>query len=299
MHLNNFKNNSTAFSWFLLAILSLVWGSSFILIKKGLLAFSALEVGSIRVISAALFLLPFVFNKFTRWSKKELFYLFVVGFNGSLFPALLFAVAQTRLSSSLTGILNAMTPVFVLIIGLLFFRQKTNIYGLFGIAIGFVGSAILITGFSLESFKNLNSYAFLIILATLCYGLNLNIIKFKLKNVNPTDITGISMALALPSAAVVLLFFTDFATKSWDAIVNPEFLAIIVLGIVGTAIALLLFNKLVKLRSPLFAGSVTYLIPAVATLWGFLDGETLLFYHFAGLVSIISGVLLVNRKKTS
>lgn len=260
------------------------------------MAFSPLEVASVRIISAALFMLPFVIRKFARWRKGELFYLFIVGFTGSLFPAILFAVAQTRLASSVTGVLNATTPMFVAIIGALFFGNKITFYAIIGILIGFAGSAVLITGFSWESFAHINSYALFVILATLCYGINLNIIKFRLKNVKPLDITGISVVMVLPLATLALFFFTDFTSKSWESVLNINLLAVVVLGVLGTGVALLLFNKMVKISSPVFAGSVTYLIPIVAVLWGLLDGESLLFYQYAGLLFIITGVLLINRK---
>lgn len=285
-----------AVSWLLLITLALIWGSSFILIKKGLAVLTSLEVASIRVISAGLFMLPLVIRRFAVQQRSDWLYLFVVGFSGSFFPALLFAVAQTQISSSLSGVLNSLTPVFVLLIGALFFKQRISIFGFGGVSIGLLGSVLLISGFSFSTLWNANAYALFVVGATICYGVNLNIIKFKLVKLSPLSITGISVLLVFPLAVFVLLGFTDFSSRAATVFLSWELWAVVLLGVAGTGIALLLFNKMVKISSPLFAGSVTYLIPVVAIFWGLLDDEKLLFYHYLGLVLIITGIILINKR---
>lgn len=295
MPLKNKSTTDLALSWILLIVLSLIWGSSFILIKKSLIGFPASVVGGLRVVFAALFLLPWAFKNLRELSKDELKYLFVVGMSGSLIPAILFAYAETQLDSSIAGVLNSLTPMFVLIIGAVFFSQGFGVYSVSGVLLGLVGSVFLIFGFSIESLSDINFYAFFVILATVLYGLNLNIIKYKLLRVKPVQITSVSVTMVLPLATAYLVFFTPVLHIQHFSDKIYSFGAIATLGVMGTGVALLLFNKLVKVSSTLFTSSVTYLIPIVAILWGILDGESLLFNHYIGLIFILSGILMINR----
>jgi drug/metabolite transporter (DMT)-like permease len=288
-------------SWLFLVLLALIWGSSFILIKKGLLVFSAGEVGAYRIVSAGVVLLPLSLPRLKRLNKKQIFNLIVVGFVGSFIPAFLFAKAQTQLSSSLAGVLNALTPLFVVIVGALFFSSRITQRNAVGLLIAFIGVVILILfkeGGGVDSLLNINVYAFLVLLATLCYGINLNLIKHWFVLLKPVEITAISMMMVLPLASLYLFLGTDFSFK----LVHEEgaWLAagyITILGVVGTAIALILFNMLVKIASPVFASTVTYLIPIVAIIWGVLDGERLLTGHYFGIAAVILGVWIGNRKR--
>jgi drug/metabolite transporter (DMT)-like permease len=288
-------------SWLFLVLLALIWGSSFILIKKGLLVFSAGEVGAYRIVSAGVVLLPLSLPRLKRLNKKQIFNLIVVGFVGSFIPAFLFAKAQTQLSSSLAGVLNALTPLFVVIVGALFFSSRITQRNAVGLLIAFIGVVILILfkeGGGVDSLLNINLYAFLVLLATLCYGINLNLIKHWFVLLKPVEITAISMMMVLPLASLYLFLGTDFSFK----LVHEEgaWLAagyITILGVLGTAIALILFNMLVKIASPVFASTVTYLIPIVAIIWGVLDGERLLTGHYFGIAAVILGVWIGNRKR--
>ncbi|AGA77788.1 DMT family transporter [Echinicola vietnamensis] len=288
-------------SWLLLGFLSLVWGSSFILIKKGLVVFSPGEVGAYRIVSAAAVLLPLSLPRIARLNRKQIGNLMAVGLVGSFLPAFLFAKAQTQLSSSITGVLNALTPLFVVLIGALFFKAKITLRNGLGLLIAFVGVIILISvkeGSSLSSLSSINSYAFLVILATICYGINLNIIKHWFEALKPVEITAISLLLALPVALGYLISQTDFIPKllyQEGAPLAAGYLTI--LGVLGTAVSLIVFNGLVKIASPVFASTVTYLIPIVAIAWGVLDGEVLLSGHFIGMIAVITGVWIGNRKK--
>ncbi|GAB3650018.1 DMT family transporter [Echinicola sediminis] len=293
--------DSTLKSWLLLALLSLIWGSSFILIKKGLTVFSPGEVGAYRIVSAALFLLPLSLPKLKKLNRKQLSNLIVAGLVGSFIPAFLFAKAQTQLSSSITGVLNALTPLFVVIIGALFFGSKVTGRNIWGLILAFIGVLILIgvkEGAGLSSLTAINAYAFFVILATLCYGINLNIIKHWFVELKPVEITAISLLLVLPAALLYLMAGTDFSYKiayKEGALLAAFYLTI--LGVLGTAIALIIFNGLVKIATPMFASMVTYLIPIVAIAWGLLDGEALLYGHYIGMIAVILGVWVGNKKK--
>lgn len=287
-----------ALPWLLLFILALIWGSSFILIKKGLVVFSAGEVGSIRILTASLFLLPLALPRLKNLKARQWKLLLLTGLLGNFFPAFLFAVAQTQLSSSITGVLNALTPLFVLLIGALFFVQKIELKSGLGLLVGFIGTAFLVLTGSPGHAGDINYYAFFVVLATICYGINLNLIKYYFKELTAIEITSISLFLVGPLAGLYLFSNTEFiyniSTKdgAWLA-----FFFVFLLGVLGTAIALILFNHLVKLTTPVFTSFVTYLIPIVAVIWGILDGEVLLPGHLLGMAAIIIGVFIATWKR--
>jgi drug/metabolite transporter (DMT)-like permease len=287
-------------SWSLLIVLAVIWGSSFILIKKSLLVFSPGEVGAFRILTAGLVMLPLSMPGIKNLTREQLTYLLIVGLVGSFIPAFLFAKAQTQLPSSLTGVLNALTPLMVVLIGAWLFRSRISRQNSWGLMIAFIGVGILVlfrADQGWDIFAGINAYAFFVILATLCYGFNVNIIKYKFVSITPVAITAISLLMVLPMAAIYLLAFTEFSFKlvhvegGWRAGAY-----VLLLGVVGTAFALIIFNTMVKLVSPVFAASVTYLIPLVAIFWGVLDGETLLFWHYVGILAVILGVWIGNKK---
>ena len=283
--------------WLLLFILALIWGSSFILIKKGLVVFSAGEVGSIRILTASLFLLPLALPRLKGLKARQWKLLFLTGLLGNFFPAFLFAIAQTQLSSSLTGVLNALTPLFVLIIGALFFTQKIVLKSGIGLLVGFVGTAFLVLTGSPGHVGDINYYAFFVVLATICYGINLNLIKYYFKELTAVEITSISLFLVGPIAGIYLFAGTEFvANISTKEGAWLGFFYVSLLGVLGTAIALILFNHLVKLTTPVFTSFVTYLIPIVAVIWGMLDGEVLFVGHYLGMAAIIVGVFVAAWK---
>lgn len=294
-------NHSNLKNWGLLVILALIWGSSFILIKRGLEVFSPGEVGAYRIVAAATFLLPLSLPRIKFLTSEQAQNLILIGLLGSFIPAFLFPTAQTRLSSSLTGVLNALTPLFVVIIGALFFRSKITRRNALGLVIAFIGVLILITlkeGSGFDSFTGINGYAFFVILACICYGFNLHLIKSRFDSLKSIEITAISLLMVLPLALVYLMAGTEFSYKlvtHEGALRALGFVTL--LGVMGTAIALILFNIMVKTASPIFASSVTYLIPVVAIFWGVLDGEVLLFGHYIGIAAVILGVWVGNRKK--
>ncbi|PIB37025.1 hypothetical protein BFP72_17255 [Reichenbachiella sp. 5M10] len=289
--------NNKTLSWILLGLISLIWGSSFILIKKGLLFFTPSEVGTLRIFMASLALLPFGIQAIRRVPRRKRTYIFIVGLVGSYIPAMLFALAQTRVDSAITGVINSFTPIFVTLFGILFFQLKMTRTASFGIVIGLIGCLFILLGGAHFDMRGINYYGFLILAATVMYGINANIIKSFLPEIKALDITALSFFLIFPICASVLFFGTGFTAKIST---NPNFLwafgYIAVLGVIGTALAMFIFNKLVKIASPVFATSCTYIIPLVAIGWGLLDGETLNIYQYLGIVIVLMGVYLANRK---
>ncbi|MEM0938196.1 MAG: EamA family transporter [Bacteroidota bacterium] len=289
---------STLLAWSLLILLATIWGSSFILIKKGLLGLTPQEVGSFRIVAASVVLLPFAILRLRSFPKKRLGYLLASGFLGSLLPSFLFAVAQTQLESAITGVLNGLVPIFTILIALVLFNQKQRPKVYLGVAIGFIGTAILVTANG-KSFSGINIYALLVVLATLCYASNLNLIKQKLNNIHPVTVTSGSLALVGPLSIVFLFGFTDYWNKflKVEGILEASFY-IALLGIFGTAFALVIFNKILQMTDPLFASSVTYIIPIVAVVWGILDGEHIYFVQYIGMVAVGVGVYIANGSRS-
>ena len=275
----------------------MIWGTSFILIKQGLKVFSPDELGALRVTAATVFLLPFGIMKFKDLKLGDHYKLFVAGLFGIFFPAFLFAMAQTKIDSSIAGILNTLSPLFTMIIGALFFKQHFKMISVVGIVIGLAGTVLLMLSRSGTAVSQVNYYILLVVLACMMYGANLNWIKAHLLHLGSLTITSVGLLFIGPLAAIYLFGFSDFTNKmqhtpsAWTA-----FGFIALLGLMGTSIATVIFNKLVKISSPLFASSVTYLMPIVSVGWGLLDGEQLFIGHFIGMGFIIGGVWLANRK---
>jgi drug/metabolite transporter (DMT)-like permease len=282
---------------FLLIVLSLIWGTSFILIKQGLKVFAPDVVGALRVTAASLFLLPLAFPKLKELKQGDHFKILVSGLMGIFIPAFLFAWAQTQLNSSLAGILNTLSPLWTMIIGALFFTQRFRGFAILGIIISFTGTILLALSRTGGSITGFNMYALLIVAACALYGANLNWVKFKIPDLGSVAITSVSLLFIGPLGAVYLFLFTDFTTTlatvpgAWKG-----FGFIALLALMSTAVANLLFMKLVRISTPLFASSVTYIMPIVAVMWGVIDGEKLLPGHFIGMVAILGGVYLANKK---
>ena len=289
------KQRKNLYSWSILVSLMLVWGSSFILIKKALLYFDAVEVGILRVTITFIALAPFAFRMLPKISRKMMGYIIISGVIGSFFPAILFAVAQTEIDSSLAGTLNALTPLFTLILGVSFFGQKTRWYNIIGVLIGLVGAIGLIYASSGLDFVFNLKYASLIIIATICYAFNVNWIKVYLAELNSLTITVLTFFYIGIPLLIYVLFFSEIPTKLMTDSETLKGLGYLtLLAVAGTGIALIAFNKLIKVSTPIFASSVTYMIPVVAILWGIIDGEVFKADYLIWFLLIIMGILLVN-----
>jgi drug/metabolite transporter (DMT)-like permease len=276
-------------------VLALVWGSSFILIKKGLIGLTALQLGSLRIIFAAVFLVLIGFKSLSKIPAHKWKYIALTSMFGTFIPAYLFAIAQTEIDSSVSSILNSLTPLNTLILGALVFGLQFKRNQIFGILIGLIGSALLILNGAIHHPEQNYYYAILVLIASICYAVNVNLIKKYLHDLSPLSITtGNFMVLFFP--AFIILFFSGFFEVVHDVKVQESVLFIMVLGVVGTGIANILFFKLIQMSSPVFATSVTYLIPVVAFCWGLLDNEMLTPVQFFGAFIILIGVYLSAKK---
>lgn len=286
---------SKQLKWVYLMVLALVWGSSFILIKKGLIGLTALQLGSLRIIFAAVFLLLIGFKSLSKIPVRKWKYIALTSLFGTFIPAYLFAIAQTEIDSSVSSILNSLTPLNTLILGALVFGLQFKRNQIFGILIGLIGSALLILNGAIHHPEQNYYYAILVLIASICYAVNVNLIKKYLHDLSPLSITtGNFMVLFFPAS--LILFFSGFFEVVHDVKVQESVLFIMVLGVVGTGIANILFFKLIQMSSPVFATSVTYLIPVVAFCWGLLDNEMLTPVQFFGAFIVLIGVYLSAKK---
>lgn len=284
------------FQFTILFMLAFTWGSSFILMKIGLRSFSNDQAAAIRMALASLALLPLSIKHLKKLRKKDFPYLMIAGFIGSFIPAFLFTKAQTRLDSALAGMLNSMTPIFTLIVGALFFSGKFKLRQVIGLILGLIGALGLIAAGENISIHNINSYALFIVVATICYAFNINVVRTYLSHLNGIVITALSFMFIWP-VALGYLFTTDLQAVT----INPDWqihlLALAGLGIIGTATAMLFMNSLIRHSSAVFASSVTYIIPIFAIFWGLLDGENITFIHVICMAIVLVGVYLINRKR--
>jgi len=281
-------------NWGIFILLSLIWGSSFKLMKLGMVALSPYQVAALRMITAGVVLLPFAITAFKKIPSNKVGLVFLSGIFGNFFPAFLFCVAEVKIDSSLAGILNALTPLFTIIIGVLFFELQVSRNRLFGVLVGFVGLALLFLAKGNITLTYI-SYALLVLLATLFYGLNVNLIGRYLKEIGSINIASLAFCMLIPPSMIVLII-TGFLKLSIAA--KPVLIAegaSTILGVFGTAIASILFYVLVKRSGGLFASTVTYGIPLVAVFWGLLSGEKITWLQVLCLGIILIGVYLANR----
>jgi drug/metabolite transporter (DMT)-like permease len=283
------------FQYAILLFLAFIWGSSFILMKVGLKSFSSPQVAAIRMLSASLVLLPLSIRHLKGITRKELFYLLIAGFIGSFLPAFLFTKAQTRIDSALAGMLNSLTPVFTLLIGLLFHRTKTRWMQVIGVIIGLIGAMGIISSGETIALRNVNSYAFFIVAATTCYAINVNVVKTHLTHLTGMQITSISFFFIGPAAAIAL-FTSDLGAVETSSKWPVHLVAISLLGVVGTALAMVIMNSLIRYTSAVFAASVTYIIPIFAIMWGLLDNEVITILHLGFMGLVLFGVYLISRR---
>ncbi|MCK4569336.1 MAG: DMT family transporter [Bacteroidales bacterium] len=285
--------------WLILIGLVLTWGSSFILIKQGLEGFSndSSIVGALRIVITFIVLLPLALMRLKKVKRKDWGVLVIVGIISNAAPAFLFAHAQTGIDSNMAGILNSLTTLFTLLIGLAFFRLKPKYFNILGVFAGLSGAIGLIY-FSGDGGFILNfSYAAYIFIATVFYAAAVNIIKTYLVELDAVSITAVSFLIIGLPVCIYLFFFTGFLqqlTYSREAWTGLGYISI--LAVVGTALALIFFNMLIKMTTALFAASVTYMIPIVAIGWGILDGEQFEWNYLIWTLLILGGVYLVNVK---
>ena len=287
------KNNTE--NWVILLILSIIWGSSFILMKKSLISFTYIEVGFLRLIIAFLALSPFLTSSLKRLKTIYIAPLLLVSIVGTVIPAVLFAFAQTYLNSANTGMLNALTPIFTLIIGVILFKKKMNNQGLLGIIMGLIGTYILLLPSNIDIANT--KYSIIVIVATICYAISINTIKEKLKDLGPLDIAVLASLFSFIIPIGYIIQQGVFVTINKISANIFTFLYIIVLGLICTSFAIILFNHLIKKTSALFGSSTTYLIPIFAIIWGLIDNETIQNHEIIGMLIILFGVFIMNYIK--
>lgn len=282
--------------WVLLLIIALTWGSSFILIKKSLLVFTPYQIGAFRVALSGLILLPIGLPALLKMSKKTVMWVVLTGFFGNFFPMFLFPLAQTQVSSSLAAILDSLVPVFVLVLGLLLFGVKSKRIQVIGAVIGFVGAALIMYFTESSDEDSKLGYALLIVLATACYAVAALLINHKLRHVSSVALSGGVFTIWCIPALTILIFSGFFQTFE----TTPEHLTglgyLSILSVMGTAIAIMLYYKLIQNTSAVFASSVTYLLPIIAVAWGLLDGEAFSVFYLAGAILIFLGIYLIQEK---
>jgi len=285
--------NNRTWQWIFLILLASIWGSSFILMKKGLETFSFYQVAAMRIFISFLFFIPIIVIKIRKLAIKDIKSLLIVGLLGNLIPAFLFTKAQTEINSTLAGMLNSLTPFFTLIVGVLFYGSKTKITKVVGILVGMIGAIGLISGGSLNVFSGNNTAGLFIVLATSFYGISLNEVKTNLKNLDGVSITAFAFLFAGPIAGAYLLF-SDFS----PALAKPEFfggfISVALLAILSSGIAAIISNTLIGYTSAIFTSSVTYIIPIFAIFWGFVDGESVTILQILFMTVIFSGVYMIN-----
>lgn len=291
--------NADKEKWVLMFVLSIIWGSSFILIKKSLDHFSPYQVGALRVLIAGIVLLPVAISKYKLFPKKHLKWLILAAFTGNFIPMFLFPIAETQISSSIAGIINSMMPIFVIIVGSLLWKFETSKKQMIGVCISFIGVCIL--AFGGDKSSEFKIFPILILLlATLLYAISTTTVKSKLMDVSSTILSAFvfSFVLFIPSIIALLStnFFGEF-TLSKENLTGLFFVSL--LSVFGTGLAMMMNYRLLKVSTPLFASTVTLLMPIVAIIWGFLDGEKLTILQFSGAGVIIAGLIFLRGKSAT
>jgi drug/metabolite transporter (DMT)-like permease len=282
-------------NWVIFIILSFIWGSSFILMKLSSQQLNGWQIASVRIFFAGLVFLPSAVVHLSKVPANKIRFIIFSGLLGNLFPAYLFAIAiDKKVDSSLAGILNSLTPLLVIVIGIIFFKAKLHFKKITGVLIGFIGLLILSLskgGITLSNFW----FAFYILMATLFYGINVNIASYYLKDVDPIKMASISLAFISIPAFIMLVQQNVIGL----IITNPDsrlpVLASAVLGVIGSAAATALFYILIKRAGGLFASLVTYGIPVVAIFWGLWYKENVTLMQIGCLTLILGGVYLANK----
>jgi len=284
-------------NWILFALLSFIWGSSFILMKAGMMGLTPFQVASVRIVASGLCLLPILFKAIKLIPKNKIGYVFFSGLLGSMLPSYLFCIAEMKIDSALAGTLNALTPVFAIITGALFFKNLASTQKIVGVLIAFSGCVMLFLSHPNMAKTDNWSYAFLILIATIMYGYNVNLVQRHLKGIPSLEI--VSMALALNAIpALLVLCFTGFFNLDFSntaLLVSTGYACL--LGAMGTALANILFYILIKRSGVFFSSMVTYGIPFVAIMWGVVLREKTGWLQIGSLLVILFGVYWANKKQ--
>jgi drug/metabolite transporter (DMT)-like permease len=283
----------TTTSWVLLLVLSLIWGFSFIFMKYGLKTFSWDEVATIRISFSFIATLPLIFIHFRKIKKSEIKYYCMVGFFGSGLPAFCFTFSQTHIESGIAGVLNSLTPVFTFVLGVLLFGMKFERNKLYGLIVALTGAIILVLFDKAPGGESNLVYALPLFVATMSYATSANLVKRYLQNANPLTLGAVGFTfIGIP--AITYLFTTDFLSQTNDEFFTISLTSILALSFFGTVVASIGYYALIQRTDAIFGSLVTYLIPIVAILIGWIDGEHLMVYHFIGMLFILAGIYIIN-----
>lgn len=289
-------------NWGMLLLLAVVWGSSFILMKRGMVdkpsgevIFDNNQVAAMRMLIAAVVMLPFGVRHFGLIkSRKNLLHLLIVAFLGNFFPAFLFTYAETGISSGYAGMLNSCTPVFTILIGVLIFKQPLIKLQVIGVLVGAVGVVWLVNSVSVVDTSGTILHVLAVVIATLCYASSVNVIRYGLAHIKPLKITAIAFSFSFIPALILFFYFDTPVTFQTNIYAFQGFGYVVVLAVVGTALSVIVFNQLIAQSSALFASSVTYFIPIVAAIIGFWDGEVLSVWQVIAMFVVLLGVYVAN-----
>ena len=289
--------NKDVIAWGLLILLAIIWGSSPILIKKALIKLDPFEIGALRLTLASFVLMPFLLKNLKELKRKDYFILFISGIVGNVVPYFLYPIAQTKIDSATSGVLTSLTPFFALIIGVVFYKLKATKNNIIGLIIGFSGTFLLILFSGSSGGFTADVFGLFVVAATLLYGINLNLVKYHLKHLKPIAITSFSIVSILPITLYILFFLSPFH----DHLNNFDFYKaelgyVLILGVLGTSIATIIFYNLIKIKDTVFASMVTYLMPLVAISLGVIDGEKINEIQLFGMALILIGVFINGKK---
>ncbi len=287
------QRNPSLAKWLYLIALSLIWGSSFILIKKGLTGFGYFEAATIRLMSAGLAFLPFGLSNFKKIPRNQYGLVVLTALLGMFIPAFLFCLAQMKVQSSVAAMLNGLTPVFTFVFSIFLFKITYKFNQVLGLLLG-LGCAILLALERSNSDITINWHAGLILLATICYGFNINLIKQRLSHIPAMVLSSVTVSIT-GLLAFFLAFLPTIGHYHMAQIEWMPLLALVTLGVFGTALAQLIQYNLIKQTSALFASSITYIIPVVAVFWGILDGESFHLIHALSIAGILAAVVLIRK----
>lgn len=289
------KRKKNWISWGIMLLLGLVWGSSFILIKKSLVAFSSYQVGVLRIGISALAFLPIGIQAFRKIKRSDLKWIILVGLAGSGIPSFLFPLAQTQISSSIAGLLNSLTPLFTLVLGILFFNTDYKFSKVAGVLIGLLGASLLILFGESFGENAVSWYSLFAVLATVCYATSVNTVGTHLQHLKPITTSATSFIIIGVPALVYILFSDIPETVTQHPQGYESLTYVLILALLGTVLSTVIFFQLVRISNALIASMIAYIIPIVALGWGALDGELISLYHFVGMGLILVGVYLSRK----
>jgi drug/metabolite transporter (DMT)-like permease len=283
--------------WIILAVLSLIWGSSFILIKKSLEHFSPYQVGALRVLISGILLSPIAILNWKNFPRKQLKWLLLAAFAGNFIPMFLFPIAETKVSSSIAGIMNSMMPIFTIIVGVFFWGTKTTSKQILGILISFFGVVVLL--FSGEDSSDMPLfYVGLLLFAAFLYAVSVTTVGAKLTHIPAKMMSSFVFFYVLFLPSLFSLYFSDFFkvfSFTKENMIGMGFVA--TLSVLGTGLAMMLQYRLMSISNPLFASTVTLLMPVVAVIWGVIDGESFTVLQAFGALIIFAGLIFLRKKK--